>query len=256
MVTSDQEAFDKLASELDYSRPVGMVIGEVGDALNSVSVTAQLSSDPERILDDAIKNLPEEASLVGDRSVGERDGMRFVSQAFEHSNASGTLQGTLTVIVNGKRMAIFIAGVTSEGADAYLPLVQATMDSVVVHSPPSPSESQVDLSTPERTLEAVFEAARTEDFASLAGLCDPLGENDRNTQKICDLAQERFKPFRESFVEYFSKGKINGEAVISPDGTTADVPFLFGPEGDREETMRLVNRNGSWYLLDYYSSFA
>jgi len=180
-------------------------------------------------LDEAIQNLPEEASLVGDRSVGERNGMRFVSQAFEHSNASGTLQGTLTVIVNGKRMAIFIAGVTSEGTDEYLPLVQATIDSVVVHSPPSSSESQMDLSTPERTLEAVFEAARTEDFASLAGLCDPLGE---------------FKPFRESFVEYFSKGKINGEALISPDGTTADVPFL-------EETMRLVNRNGNWYLLEY-----
>ena len=42
-----------------------------------------------------------------------------------------------------------------------------------------------------------------------------------------------------------------GDPQISPDGNTADVPFLFGPDGDQEETMVLIRRNGRWYLLQF-----
>ncbi len=254
MIASDQEGFAKVTDE-DHSQPVGFLVGEVGLTLDFLSVSARRSGDPERMLDDAIERMRDDAienartpfTPVGERSVGERDGMRFASQRFEANNASGTLQGTMTTIVSGMRIALFLSGATVAGADEYLPLVQAAMDSIVVH-PWSP-EVQADLSTPERTLEALFEAARTGDFTVLAGLCDPLGENDRDTEKICDLAAD--DPLRASFVEYFGSGKVNGEAVISADGNTAEVPFLFGPNGDLEETMRLIKRDGNWYLLDY-----
>ncbi|RME82399.1 MAG: hypothetical protein D6775_11015 [Caldilineae bacterium] len=250
LIASDQEGFAKVTDE-DYSQPVGFLVGEVGLALDLFSVSARRSGDPERMLDEAIEHMRDDAienfTPVGERSVGERDGMRFASQGFEANNASGTHQGTMTTIVNGTRIALFISGATGPGADAYLPLAQAAMDSVVVH--PWPPEVQADLSTPEGTLEAVFEAARTGDFTALAVLCDPLRENDRDTQRICDLTAD--DPLRASFVEYFSSGKLNGEAVISADGNTAEVPFLFGPNGDQEETMRLIKRNGKWYLLDY-----
>jgi hypothetical protein len=68
------------------------------------------------------------------------------------------------------------------------------------------------------------------------------GENDDDTQAICDLATDETQ--RESFVEFFATGKITGDASISPDGAEAEVPFLFGPDADREETMKLINRDG------------
>jgi hypothetical protein len=52
-------------------------------------------------------------------------------------------------------------------------------------------------------------------------------------------------------VEFFATGKITGDASISPDGTEAEEPFLFGPDEDREETMKLINRDGQWYLFGF-----
>ena len=249
-IVSDQEGLVKVMEEEDYSPPVGFLAGEVGLELDVISVSARLSGDPERMLDDVMESVLAPFKPVGERSIGERDGMKFASQRFEASSASGTLQGAITVVVNGVRMGLFISGATLAGADEYLPLAQAAMGSIVVHPWP-PEAVQADLSTPEGTLKAVFEAARTGDFTGLAFLCDPLGENNLDTRRICDLAEAADGFFRASFVEYFRSGKLNGEAVISVDGNTAEVPFLFGPNGDQEETMRLIKRNGKWYLLDY-----
>jgi hypothetical protein len=103
--------------------------------------------------------------------------------------------------------------------------------------------------SPEGVVRAVFDAAKSGDFASLEGLCDPLGENDGDTQMVCDAATD--DSVREEFVEYFSAGKISGDAQVSPDGDTVEVPFLFSPYGDREETMTLINRDGQWYLFSF-----
>lgn len=103
--------------------------------------------------------------------------------------------------------------------------------------------------SPESVVQAVFDAAISGDFGSLKEICDPLGENDGDTQMICDLAADDTN--REEFVQYFATGKINGEVKISPDGSEAEVPFLFGPDGDREETMVLINRDGRWYLFGF-----
>ena len=100
---------------------------------------------------------------------------------------------------------------------------------------------------PEDVLQIVFDAAKTGDFEALANLCDPLGENDGDTQMICDLSTVETN--RESFIEYFSQGRISEEAVVN--GDSAEVPFLFGPDGDADETMGLIQRDGQWYLLDF-----
>jgi len=83
----------------------------------------------------------------------------------------------------------------------------------------------------------------------LQDLCDPLGENDGDTQMICELATDDSN--RDEFLQYFSAGEIRGDAIISPNGDRAEVPFLFGPDGNSEETMELIYRNGQWYLFGF-----
>ncbi len=103
--------------------------------------------------------------------------------------------------------------------------------------------------SPESVVQTIFDAAKSGDFASLEELCDPLGENDGDTQMICDLATDDTN--REEFVQNFATGNIGGDAKISPDGAEAKVPFLFGPDGDGEQTMGLINRDGQWYLFGF-----
>ena len=102
--------------------------------------------------------------------------------------------------------------------------------------------------SPVAVLETIFLAARTGDFAPLAGLCDPKGENDGDTRDICRFGGPDAPPAGAAaeFKLWFAKGKVNGGAVIS--GDTAKVPFLFGPNGDKEEEMSFVRRDGKWYL--------
>lgn len=112
------------------------------------------------------------------------------------------------------------------------------------------ADIEVSLSpSPESVVQIVFDAAKSGDFASLGGLCDPQGENDGDTQGICDMATDDAD--QEEFVQYFATGKINGEATISATGDRAEVPFSFGPDGDRDETMELINRNAQWYLFGF-----
>jgi len=103
--------------------------------------------------------------------------------------------------------------------------------------------------SPEDVVQAIFDAAVAGDFAPLKSLCDPQGENDGDTQDICDLATSAAG--REDFVAYFARGKVSGDATVSAAGDVAEVPFLFGPDGDRAETMKLINRNGKWYLYSF-----
>ncbi|MCB0209331.1 MAG: hypothetical protein KDJ52_08380 [Anaerolineae bacterium] len=111
------------------------------------------------------------------------------------------------------------------------------------------SEERADAGSPEAVLQAVFDAASSGEFESLAGLCDPTGENDGDTQTICSIADDTAT--QASFIEHFSTGQISGSAVISADGTEAEVPFLFGPDGQQEETMKMINRDGQWYLSSF-----
>ncbi|MEM9217110.1 MAG: hypothetical protein AAGD25_22540 [Cyanobacteria bacterium P01_F01_bin.150] len=103
--------------------------------------------------------------------------------------------------------------------------------------------------TPEGVVKTIFEVAKTQDFSQLQSLCDPQGENDDDTQRICDLATD--EESQASFVQYFEKGEVSDAVQISEDGTQASVPFVFGPDGDQTETMELINRDGNWYLSSF-----
>jgi tetratricopeptide (TPR) repeat protein len=101
--------------------------------------------------------------------------------------------------------------------------------------------------SPEAVLQAIFDAAKNQDFANLAGLCDPTGKNEADTALICEITATHAK--KDSFVQVFAKGKINGKAVIK--GDQAQQPFLYGPAGDKKATMNLILRDGQWYLLGF-----
>lgn len=106
----------------------------------------------------------------------------------------------------------------------------------------------LDHADPAQVVAAIFAVASGKSEAQvLSTLCDPTGENDSDTRRICDNATG-FDPGGE-FAMFFKAGKLNGEATI--EGGVAYVPFLFGPKGDEEETMELVNRDGKWYLSQF-----
>ena len=114
---------------------------------------------------------------------------------------------------------------------------------------PAPTDAAapegLDQSDPSQVVSTIFEVARgTVPPTVLAQLCDPGGENDLDTRRICDNARG-FEPEGE-FAMFFRRGKVNGPAVIN--GDVATVPFLFGPDGDEAELMDLVKKDGKWYL--------
>jgi hypothetical protein len=111
------------------------------------------------------------------------------------------------------------------------------------------AEVLVPLASPKDVVRTIFDAAASGDYSALGTLCDPLGENDGDTQMICDLAVDDAN--QEEFIQYFQNGQIMGDAIISTDGTSAQVSILIGPDGDAEETMELINRDGQWYLLGF-----
>jgi len=109
-------------------------------------------------------------------------------------------------------------------------------------------EPVVDFSKPEAVLGAVFQAASGGAFGLLASLCDPMKENDGDTQRICDVANAA-PGGQEEFSKWFKTGKITGEPTF--DGDQAQIPFSFGPDGSKTETMNLIRRDGKWYLSSF-----
>ena len=109
--------------------------------------------------------------------------------------------------------------------------------------------------TPENVVNAIFYAARTQDFQILGELCDPEGEGDDDSKSLCALGRNEIHQgsehqiTRENFVEVFKNGKISGVTTKRDGG--AKVPILFGPDGDKEETMKLFKRDGKWYLYSF-----
>ena len=112
---------------------------------------------------------------------------------------------------------------------------------------PAAAAEEVDHGDPVAVLDAVFAAARDGDDSALAGLCDPTGDGDGDTKMICGMKAD--SDDWGEMEKYFAKGKIDGEASI--EGDEAAVPFLFGPDGTRDETMNLIRRDGKWYLSSF-----
>lgn len=105
---------------------------------------------------------------------------------------------------------------------------------------------KTDQTNPEDVVKALFEAAKSKNFEMTKNLCDPKGENDGDTRSICELKDENIK---KQFVEYFSNGGVTGKAQIN--GDKAVVPFKFGPNGQKREEMKLIKRDGKWYLYSF-----
>jgi hypothetical protein len=194
--------------------------------------------------DGALANMG--GTLLAEQSISLKDFPgRHIEFALPEDRFPGGGSGVLRVYLVGSRAYQVLALGASgqlDGDDA-----SRFLESFRLLDPPPTAAA--DTSGPEGVLQAVFDTAKSGDFAPLADLCDPLGENDGDTQAICDLASDESD--RESFIAYFRNASMAGPAQISPDGKTADVPFLSGPDGDQEETMVLIRRDGRWYLLQF-----
>jgi hypothetical protein len=142
-----------------------------------------------------------------------------------------------------------VEGDIEAGIDEFENITRQMIDSVAFSPETASAGMPESANPPEMVVQTIFDAAQSGDFAPLKDLCDPLGENDDDTQMICEVATD--ETHRASFVKWFTKGKVTGDAEISPDGSGAEVPFLFGPDGDQAETMVLINRDGVWYLLEF-----
>jgi len=105
-----------------------------------------------------------------------------------------------------------------------------------------------DQSTPQAAAEMVFSAARSGDFSHLKDLCDESLGPDGDSKDVCRVATGEDK-MKESFKEYFSKGKVVGDPVI--EGDRAEVKILFGPDGTKEETFKMGKKDGKWYLMSF-----
>lgn len=113
--------------------------------------------------------------------------------------------------------------------------------------PSSKDPALPDHSDPASVVQAIFYAAQSGDAQYLPGLCDPLGDGDGDTRDICGVAPGD-KHWAE-FESYFVLGEIQGAPRVA--GTAAEVDFLFGPDGTRKETMKLIQRDGKWYLYSF-----
>jgi hypothetical protein len=107
-----------------------------------------------------------------------------------------------------------------------------------------PVRAEVDFGDPKAVIGALFWAAAHDDDTHLAALCDPRGENDAETARVCRLT--RTSPDWAAFREAFARGRLSGEPRVS--GDHAAIYFVFGPGADESETMELVRRDGRWYL--------
>jgi len=107
--------------------------------------------------------------------------------------------------------------------------------------------SNVDFSDPKSVLAAVFYAARSGDADHLSTLCDPHGDGNEHTERICSV--RRGGPDWDSFRTNFASGRLNGEPRMT--GDTAVVRFIYGPQGKLTENMKLVRRGDRWFLHSF-----
>ena len=107
-----------------------------------------------------------------------------------------------------------------------------------------PHSDEVDFTDPKSVTAQIFHAAATGRADNLRALCDPRGENDEDTARIC--AMTAAAPDWAGFRAEFARGHLNGEPRVS--GDRAALHFVFGPDATRSETMELVRRDGRWYL--------
>ncbi|MDP3971125.1 MAG: hypothetical protein Q8P90_05570 [bacterium] len=158
---------------------------------------------------------------------------------------------TIILGIGALLSAIVLAGAAcGTDADTTTPVTTTTDTATTKVEVADTADAGFDQTTPEGTIELVFLAASIGDMSLVADLCDPTGDNDGDTQAICDLGTDAIgEATEDEFVQVFAAGKVTGDAVIEADEAT--VPFMFGQDGTDEETMTLINRDGMWYLYSF-----
>ena len=110
----------------------------------------------------------------------------------------------------------------------------------------------IDFTSPESVVNAIFYAAQTGDFNILQHLCPPIADaSDGDVKDLCSLSEMHDdQEMVDEFVAAFKDGYINGPVTyrVYQGYQLAEVPFEFGP---RDEEMSLVKLYGNWYLADY-----
>jgi len=187
--------------------------------------------------------------------VEEMESVQIAGYPAAVAATSGTVmnslyKGNMLIILVDERVVLVEGIAPPDQWDVYRPTFVDMVNSLTFFEPGGGAAVPpvaVDFTDPASVLQAVFTAAQTEDFAVLSSLCDPRGEGDEDTTFICTITADH--PDKDSFVAYFAQARIAGEVAI--DGDRAEIPFLFGPDGDQEETMGLIQRDGKWYLSDF-----
>ncbi|MBJ6369469.1 hypothetical protein [Snuella sedimenti] len=102
--------------------------------------------------------------------------------------------------------------------------------------------------TPEGVVNYIFQSAKSKDFSKLRNLCDPYGENDADTRRIC-LVEMQPTEMQNRFVESFENGRIMGNPKI--ENETAEIEIAFGQYSDKLEKIKLIKRMDKWYIGSY-----
>ena len=98
---------------------------------------------------------------------------------------------------------------------------------------------------PESVMKYIFESAKKGDFSNFRNLCDPYGENDSDVNQIC-YAEMLMEKQKTDLKREFENGRVIGKAKVN--GDKAEVEFVFGASANRLEKMKMIKRNGLWYL--------
>ncbi|MTE27674.1 DUF4878 domain-containing protein [Winogradskyella ouciana] len=98
---------------------------------------------------------------------------------------------------------------------------------------------------PASVMKYIFESAKKGDFSNFRNLCDPYGENDSDVNQIC-YAEMLMEKKQADLKREFENGRVIGKAKIN--GDKAEVEFAFGASANRLEKMKMIKRNGLWYL--------
>ena len=131
---------------------------------------------------------------------------------------------------------------------------------------------EVDFKSPTSVVKAIFYAAKTGEFETFGGLCDPIAEDsDSDVKTLCRLGygltnEDKMKlresgqtmdDVKQAIKEVFGNSDIIGPTRFeeTDTGKFAYVDFYFYPDGSegqvKLETMILVQRGNNWYLSSY-----
>jgi hypothetical protein len=110
--------------------------------------------------------------------------------------------------------------------------------------------------SPESVMNTIFNAAKTGEVGVLKFLLPPNGECDGDCKAICNPGNESMREeLGNNYVELsrFKLGFANGEIIGDPEinGDRASVNFVFGPNKEDNETMKMQRIEGKWYLQSF-----